>query len=135
MAELWPFAQRICRELGSGTPVLQGDAVSLVDCPMWSARASAALAAEHPGATLSVQPATYSLSGFTLTLAPPKKKEVERRWSKRRIALLVGVLCLLLLYWAPSLAQRCLLWWAPLSSLCSWFPIDGLWDLDFDAAL
>ena len=110
--------QRICRETGvGGRVVLQGrqqrkskkepdededdllflhrhddDDVALVrviDCNLWTARATARLRAEHPYALVSVEPSTASLSGFIVAVS-------EQTTHQRRLRLRVLLAMLVL---------------------------------------
>jgi len=115
---LWATVQRICKETGvGGRVVLHGRQqrnskkesdededdllflhrhddedvaiVRVVDCNIWTARATARLRAEHPYALISVEPSTASLSGFVVAVS-------EQTTHQRRLRLRVLLAMLVL---------------------------------------
>jgi hypothetical protein len=67
---LWEKVQRICDHTGGGRAVPQkgGFTVRVMDCPMWTAHATALLRASSPHALVSVESCVASLSGFVVVV-------------------------------------------------------------------
>ena len=115
---LWATVQRICKETGVGGRVVLHGAqqrkskqesdeeeddlfflhrhddedvalVRVLDCNMWTARATARLRAERPYALISIEPSTASLSGFIVAVS-------EQTTHQRRLRLRVLLAMLVL---------------------------------------
>lgn len=72
LAELWKSIQRICDEVGGRcAPCGKQNHVRIVDCPMWTARASAMLRVSHPNALMTVESSAASLSGYVMLITEP----------------------------------------------------------------
>ena len=111
MTSLTQAVQAICDAHGGGqaTLVRSTGFVRVIDCPAWTARASAALRLQRPAALLAVEPSTASLSGFAVSVSepPPPSQSVPRL-----LTVAVGLALFLV-------AQRTLAHWAGDSSLCA----------------
>jgi len=105
--------QAICDETSGGRALLSGGAavVRVIDCPRWTARATAMLRASHPDALLSIEPCSISLSGFLVRIAPSSSSTTTSSTTRRRCwaAVACCVVALLLVLGGSSLTHRLLL--------------------------
>ena len=92
---LWERVQRVCDSTTGGRAVPQqgGWVVRVMDCPMWTVRATLMLRSNSPHALVSVEGCIASLSGFVVVVS--ERVEPPQRLMRIFMAVLVGLLIVL----------------------------------------
>jgi hypothetical protein len=72
--------QSVCDTMDGGHVSQSGPLVRVINCPVWSARATALLRVQRPTALIAVETSVASLSGFAILVSepPPPMHQVPR---------------------------------------------------------
>ena len=92
-SSLLQVVQFVCDDTGGGRASQCDRWIRVIDCPVWTARATAMLRVHKPTALVAVETSVASLSGFIILISEPPP---PMHRMPRLLMLLVTLLCVLL---------------------------------------